>query len=67
MKVFVLFYDHDGGDREEWNTFYTPCEVFSSVEKREARKVELTRKNDEDEEPPLLFHEIETEMDNPDA
>ena len=32
-KVYVLFYDHDGsGEREEWNTFYTPCEVFERAQ-----------------------------------
>ena len=37
-KVYVLFYDVDEGDRENWNTFYTPCEVFADPETREARK-----------------------------
>ena len=35
--IYLLFYDTDSGSREEWNTFYTPCEVFLSSEDRETR------------------------------
>lgn len=37
-KVYVLFFDHDYGDREDWNTFYTPCEVFADAATRDARE-----------------------------
>lgn len=51
MKVYILNYDTDYGSREEWNTFYTPTEVFSSSEKRAARIDELKSAEDEDGEP----------------
>ena len=47
MKVYLLYYDTDYGDREEWNTFYTPVEVFGSEEKRQAR-IDFIRANSED-------------------
>lgn len=37
MKLYLLYYDTDHGSREEWNTFYTPCEVFDCPKKRQAR------------------------------
>ena len=37
MKIFLLYYDTEYGHSEEWNLFYTPCEVFDSVEKRQQR------------------------------
>jgi hypothetical protein len=37
-KVYLLFYDTDTGAREEWNTFYTPCEVFTNPEDRQKLK-----------------------------
>lgn len=27
-KMYVVFYDTDFGNREEWNIFYTPFKVF---------------------------------------
>ena len=35
MKVYVAFYDIDSGDRENWNTFYTP--FVMSFDKEDAR------------------------------
>jgi hypothetical protein len=47
MKVYLLYYDTNYGGREEWNTFYTPCEVFNSAEKRQARIDFLIANTDE--------------------
>lgn len=41
MTVYLLFYDKDTGSREDWNTFYTPVEVFSTQELRDKREDEL--------------------------
>lgn len=52
MKVYLLYYDCNSGSREEWNTFYTPCEVFASDAERKARidviKAESTDYNDDE-------------------
>ena len=57
-KVYILFYDHDGaGSREEWNTFYTPCEAFASVADRDVRKQALSAAD-----PDLSFHELDLDM-----
>jgi hypothetical protein len=37
MKVYLLFYDEDNGERENWSVFYTPCEVFADAATRDAR------------------------------
>ncbi len=38
-KVYALFYDfEEGGDRENWNVFYTPLEIFTDKAVRDARK-----------------------------
>lgn len=42
MKLFLLYYDTDYGCREEWNTFYTPVEVFLSDKERDER-IELIK------------------------
>jgi hypothetical protein len=56
-KVYALFYDHDGtGSREEWSTFYTPCEVFDTSADRDVRKDALTVAD-----PDLKFHELDLE------
>lgn len=35
MKIYLLYYDYDdSGDRENWSTFYTPVEIFTSAEMR---------------------------------
>ena len=51
MKVYLLYYDTNYGDREEWNTFHTPCEVFDSAEKRQARIDFIRAQVDQDGEP----------------
>ncbi len=37
MKVYLLYYDTNSGASEEWNLFYTPCEVLLSPKKRQER------------------------------
>lgn len=58
MKLYLLYYDTDMGSREEWNTFYTPCEVFDTPEKRQARIDFIKQQVDEDGYP--LGHEFHT-------
>jgi hypothetical protein len=58
MTLYMLSYDEDNGDREDWNVFYTPVEAFSSDEKRKAR-IEVLRAANCDYE----FHEYEIELD----
>lgn len=58
-KVYVLFYDTDEGDRENWNTFYTPCEVFADAATREARKNFVTT-NLKGED--IEFHELDLDL-----
>lgn len=41
MKLYLLFYDKDTGAREEWNTFYTPVEVFTTPHKRADREQQV--------------------------
>ena len=63
MKLYLLYYDTDYGSREEWNTFYTPCEVFDSAEKRQQRIDFIQQQVDEDGEPVgYVFHEVDTEI-----
>jgi hypothetical protein len=63
MKLYLLYYDHDYGDRENWNTFYTPCEVFDSAEKRQARIGFIEQQVNEDGEPlDYDFYEVDTEL-----
>lgn len=55
--LYMLQYDVDYGDRENWNViytpcpweckFYTPCEVFDSAEAR-MKRVEYIMANSED-------------------
>lgn len=38
QKIFIAFYDdEDGGDRENWNTFYTPWVAGKTKEEARAR------------------------------
>lgn len=37
--IYLLHYDHDTGAREEWNTFYTPCEAFAKKIDRDNREI----------------------------
>ena len=61
MKLYLLYFDTDTGAREEWNTFYTPCEVFVSEEKRQARIDFIKQQVDEDGEPTAYeFHTVDT-------
>ena len=67
MKLYLLYYDTDRGDREEWNTFYTPCEVFDSAAKRRARIEFIKQQVDAYGDPvDYGFHEVNTEI-MPDA
>lgn len=58
MMVYLLFYSHDSGDAEDWNTFYTPVEAFSTPEYREARRLNLAALD-----PDLGFEERDVEVD----
>ena len=58
MFVYLLFYDTDEGNREDWNVFYTACEAFSTPELRAARQTVL-----EGEDPNLEFHTEDLEID----
>lgn len=61
MKLYLLYYDTDMGSREEWNTFYTPCEVFDTPEKRQARIDFIKQQADEDGYPlGYEFHTVDT-------
>ena len=63
MKLYLLYYDTDYGSREEWNTFYTPVEVFDSAEKRQARIDFIRQQVDQDGEPVGYdFHTVDTEI-----
>ena len=63
MKLYLLYYDTDYGSREEWNTFYTPCEVFDDPVKRQQRIDFIQQQVDEDGEPvEYVFHEVDTEI-----
>jgi hypothetical protein len=42
MKIYLLYYDTDTGSREEWNTFYTPCEAFATPQQR-AERIEFIK------------------------
>lgn len=53
--VYLLFYDTDDGCREEWNTFYTPCEAFSSATARSDRMIDLRTRGYE-------FHTLDLEV-----
>lgn len=55
--IYLLFYDTDNGDREEWNTFYTPCEAFEHESLRAERMEKLKSEN-----PDLDFHTIEIKL-----
>jgi hypothetical protein len=59
MKVYLLYYDTDYGSREEWNTFYTPCEVFDSEQKRQAR-IDFIKAQSEDYTDDDCFHKVDT-------
>ncbi len=54
MKVYLLFYDEEVGGREDWNTFYTPCEAFTGPLVRDKRKAYVLSKR-----PNVEFHELD--------
>jgi hypothetical protein len=61
MKLYLLYFDIDYGNREAWNTFYTPVEVFDSAKKRQDRIDFIKSQVDEDGEPVAYeFHEVDT-------
>lgn len=61
MKLYLLYYDTDMGSREEWNTFYTPVEVFDDPKKRQARIDFIKQQVDEDGDPiGYEFHTVDT-------
>jgi hypothetical protein len=61
MKLFCLNFDTDNtGSREEWNTFYTPLEVYSKDELREIRVEELKIVNKD-----YVFHRTTVTIDTP--
>lgn len=63
MMIYLLYYDQDTGSREEWNTFYTPVEAFSTPELRAERAEQLENMVDEDGEPyNYKFYMIEAEV-----
>jgi hypothetical protein len=62
MKVYLLYYDNDYGDRENWNTFHTPCEVFDSAEKRQAR-IDFIRAQVDDDGEPVEYEFYEVDLD----
>ncbi len=37
MIIYALHYDHDHGNREDWNVFYTPLELFAIKAERDKR------------------------------
>jgi hypothetical protein len=63
-KVYLLFYDTDTGAREEWNTFYTPCEVFTNPEDRQKRIEHIKKLAAQLDEGEFEFHENEVDVMN---
>lgn len=62
--LYTLQYDQDTGGREEWNVFYTPLEIYSTEELRQARIDELKQEVDEDGDPMNYhFHKEEIILD----
>ena len=61
MKIYLLYYDTDYGGREEWNTFYTPVEVFDSAEKRQAR-IDVIKAQSEDYTDDDRFYTVDKEV-----
>lgn len=61
MKVYLLYYDTDVGSREEWNTFYTPVEVFTSDEERSAR-IDVIKANSKDYQDEDCFYCVDKDV-----
>lgn len=63
MKLYLLYYDTETGSREEWNVFYTPCEIFDDPDKRQARIDFINEQVDEDGEPTEYeFHTVDVSL-----
>lgn len=65
MTMYVLFYDRDDGNREDWSVFYTPMEIFATEKERADRIafIENQIANDpEIDDDEFEFHTIEVEM-----
>jgi hypothetical protein len=58
-KIYALFYDCDNGNREDWNIFYTPLELFATAEERAARIAYIKSKASD---PELDFEERDLEL-----
>ena len=58
MKLYLLYYDNDSGDRENWNTFYTPVEVFLSEKERQDR-IDAIKSQSEDYTDDDCFHTVD--------
>lgn len=56
--VYLLFYSHDNGDREDWNVLYTPVGVFSTPVLRLSRQMALAAPD-----PHLEFHTQDMQVD----
>jgi hypothetical protein len=63
-KVYLLFYDTDFGCREEWNTFYTPCEVFVNPTDRDMRIQKIKEFAIQSNEGPFEFHTEDLDVMN---
>lgn len=64
MKLYMLSFDTDNGEREDWNVFYTPVEAFSSEQLRQDRIDYLTNAIDEDGyKCEYSFHKYEIDLD----
>lgn len=61
MTVYLLYYDTDYGSREDWNTFYTPCEVFATEEQRQ-RRIDFIKANSDEYTDDDNFYLVELEM-----
>ncbi len=61
MKVYLLYYDTDYGSREEWNTFYTPCEVFATDAERQAR-IDVIKLQSEDYTDDDRFYKVDKDV-----
>jgi hypothetical protein len=53
--LYLLAYDSDGGNREDWNVLYTPFELFKTEEDRQKRMDHLKSLSDWDEQE-MEFH-----------
>lgn len=64
MKVYLLYYDTDHGDREEWNIFYTPCEVFATDAERQSR-IDVIKSQSEEYTDDDCFHKVDKDVMTP--